>query len=262
MPDALIYCFLFLVGTVFGSFIDVLVSRTVSGKSFLFGRSECDSCHKTLSALDLIPLVSFLLLGGKCRYCKKEIPKRLFFIEFSVGLLFLSAYLLTALPAIPFTLLLLLLTLLVAIFVADVRFGIIPDQFLLSFGVFTLLFLIFQVGSFQQIAIQIGIHILAGIIAFLFFFSIFFVTKGKGMGFGDVKFSFFIGFLLSFTLMIASFYIAFLTGALISLILIVGKKKRFKGSTIPFGPFMVLGTIVSLLFETQVLHVMHIFFGI
>lgn len=82
------------------------------------------------------------------------------------------------------------------------------------------------------------------------------------MGFGDVKFSFFIGFLLSFTLMIASFYIAFLTGALISLILIVGKKKRLKGDTIPFGPFLVVGVIVSLLFEIQMIRVIQRFFGI
>lgn len=250
--------FLFAAGLVLGSFIDVMATRTVQGKNFLLSRSQCEACLKSIWPIDLIPLLSYVILKGKCRFCKSKISPRLFFIELLTGVLFVATFLLTptTLPAL--LVLLGIIVFLLAVLTADILYGIIPDQFLIALGFLSLLLFFIQGIPFGQLLI----HFLAGISVFLFFLAIFLVTRGKGMGFGDVKFSFFIGFLLSFPLVIASFYIAFLTGAVVSLILILGKKKRFKGSTIPFGPFMVLGTIVSLLFETQVLHVMHIFFGI
>lgn len=261
MPDFIIYIFLFLVGTVFGSFIDVVSSRTASGKSFLLSRSQCEKCLKDILPFDLIPLVSYLLLGGKCRFCSAKIPKRLFFIELGVGILFVIAYLFTSLPITSFVILLLILSLLTAIFISDFRFGIIPDQFLIALGFFSFIFLVLQGNSFLDTLSILGIHILAGLTAFAFFMAIFLITKGRGMGFGDVKFSFFIGFLLSFALMVGSLYVAFLTGAVVSLILILVRKKKFRGDTIPFGPFLVFGTICSLLFEMQILKIMREFFG-
>jgi len=254
--------FAFLAGAVIGSFLDVMVSRTVSGKSFLMSRSECDSCRKKLQILDLVPLLSYLLLHGSCRYCKAKIPRRLFYMELSTGLIFVITYFATGAHLLQLILLLLIISLLYAIFVADLRFGIIPDQFLIALGTVSLVFVASKVFILHE-GFQLFLpHFLTGMVAFGFFMGIFLLTRGKGMGFGDVKFSFFVGFLLSFPLTIASFYIAFLTGAFISLILIIGGKKRLKGGTIPFGPFMALGTVIALLFETQMLRVLQMFFGI
>lgn len=262
MPEFIILFFLFLVGTVFGSFIDVMSSRTASGKSFLMSRSQCQKCLKEIWPIDLIPLVSYLLLGGKCRFCKHKIPFRLFFIELLTGLLFMSAYLLTSLPPLTFVLLLLILSLFIAIFLSDMRFGVIPDQFLAALGFFSLFYVLLQGDTLMQGLTLIAMHVLAGFVAFGLFFAVFYLTRGRGMGFGDVKFSFLIGFLLSFKLMIVAFYIAFLTGAVISLILIVLGKKKIRGDTIPFGPFLVLGVTCTLLFEMQVIGIVRLFFGI
>lgn len=261
MPEFIIYIFLFITGTVFGSFVDVISSRTASGKSFLLARSQCEKCLKEIVPFDLIPLISYLLLGGKCRNCHAKIPKRLFFIELGMGVLFAAAYFLVNLPVLPFVILLLIFSLLTAIFISDFRFGIIPDQFLVALGAFSLLFLLLQGTGAKEALLLVFLHILAGLAAFAFFFIVFYLTRGRGMGFGDVKFSFFIGFLLSFTLMIGAFYIAFLTGAAVSIILILVRKKKLRGDTIPFGPFLVLGTVFSLLFEIQVISLIRQFFG-
>lgn len=130
---------------------------------------------------------------------------------------------------------------LLAIFVADLKYRIIPDQI-----VFTLIL----VSFFFQLAFAqntLGNHFLSGFISFLLFFLLFFITNGKGMGFGDVKFAFFMGLFLGFPKIIIAFYLAFLTGAFVSLILIVLGKKKMK-STVAFGPFLIFATVATLLF--------------
>jgi prepilin signal peptidase PulO-like enzyme (type II secretory pathway) len=92
------------------------------------------------------------------------------------------------------------------------------------------------------------IPLLSGFISFLFFLVLFLITRGKGMGLGDVKLSFAIGFLLGWPSTLIAQYVAFLTGAIVALILIIGRKKKFFGGTIPFGPFLAIGTMVGFLF--------------
>jgi prepilin signal peptidase PulO-like enzyme (type II secretory pathway) len=84
--------------------------------------------------------------------------------------------------------------------------------------------------------------------AFLFFLLLFLFTKGKGMGFGDVKFAFLMGLILGFPKIIVSLYVAFLTGAIVGCILIIWRKKRMSGSSIPFGPFLVVGTLIAIFY--------------
>jgi prepilin signal peptidase PulO-like enzyme (type II secretory pathway) len=128
---------------------------------------------------------------------------------------------------------------LVGIFFSDIEFGIIPDVLVASFmGVIFFFLTIYS----PHLLIN---HFLSGLILFLAFLSLFFVTKGRGMGFGDVKLSFAQGLFLGFPLVLVSVYLAFLTGALVSLILIAWGKKKFKKDTIPFGPFLTLSSIVT-----------------
>ena len=95
--------------------------------------------------------------------------------------------------------------------------------------------------------------------AIVFFLFLYFVTRGRGIGFGDVKFSFFMGFLLGYPKIVIALYVAFLTGALVGVILILGKKKGLK-SIVPFGPFLIAGTIVSLIWGDKILSLWRVFF--
>ncbi len=246
---------LFLIGLFFGSFLNVLIDRLPNDESIL-GRSHCEKCNHTLNWKDLIPLLSFAFLSGRCRYCHTSLSYQYPFLEIFTGIMFAGTFLFT-IYHIPFTngqwsmvngqLLslvyrLIIVSCLIVIFFADLKYKIIPDEILLVLGATIFVWLIFMSPS------QIIVHLFAGLVSFLFFLSIYLLTKGRGMGFGDVKFAFVIGLLLGFPGTLLALYIAFLTGGLVGIILILWKKKRMK-SEVAFGPFLVIGTFLSFFFS-------------
>lgn len=245
------FLLVFIICICLGSFLNVLIDRLSTGRSFISGRSYCEKCKKALTAFELLPLISYLVLHGKCRHCKAKIPFRLFVVEFITGVLGVFVlYLVTQdiinlVVAIP---LFFLLYSFFGIFVADIIYGIIPDfMVVLSF-----------VSSFSYVwllNLPLTNHVLSGVGTLAFFFFLYVITKGKGMGMGDVKLSFVLGFFLGFPLVIVSLYLAFLTGAVISIILVLWKKMRFFGGTIPFGPFLVASSVVSLFYGKEILSI-------
>jgi prepilin signal peptidase PulO-like enzyme (type II secretory pathway) len=241
--------FLFIFGIIFGSFLNVLIDRFSTGRSVVRGRSYCEHCKKTLSSVELIPLVSFLLQKGKCKHCKAKIPPRLFIVEFLIGVLFPLLYLYqqqTQLSPVSIIFLGIIIIFLIGIFFADITYGLIPDKMVIIILFSVVVYLL-------SINAPLLSHLMSAFGALLFFLTLFVVTKGKGMGFGDVKLSFVLGLLLGFPLIVLCLYLAFLTGAVVSIILVIWKKLRFFGGTIPFGPFLVIATIVSLFFGNQLL---------
>jgi len=138
-----------------------------------------------------------------------------------------------------FVLFLIISILLIAIFFIDFQQGIIPNSLVVLFTIVVLLLLVLYHQS------SILYYFLSGVGAFLFFLLIFLITKGKGMGFGDVKLVFPIGLFLGYPLIFVGLYSAFLTGAVVSIILILAGKKKFRGDSIPFGPFLVLGLFLA-----------------
>lgn len=267
----LFYFFIFLIGTAVGSFVGVVVDRVKSNEAIWKGRSHCDHCRHKLHWMDLIPLVSFLALKQKCRYCGEPLSWYFFMTELITGLTFLvtalaifqNSWFMIANPQY-LVLSLYYLTImgaLMAIFFADVRFGLIPFKFVgFALIVCVLWFLLLPSLQFspQEVAL-LGLQtnflnsLGAGFGASFFFFILFVLTKGRGMGFGDVVYAFLMGFLLGFPKIVLALYLAFVTGAVIALGLIAGHRKHFKGGTIPFGPFLVFGTIVSLLWGNQII---------
>lgn len=235
---------IFLVGIFFGSFLNVLIDRLPKGQPVLFDRSRCDSCGKVLKVTDLIPIVSWLALSGRCRYCRSPLSLYYPVVEITTGILFVFVFSFSVFPESIF--LLTIFSCLMVIFFADLKYGIIPDQILYPLAGASLLYLISINGQLLN-------HFLSGVAILLFFFALFRFTGGRGMGFGDVKLSFFLGFFLGWPNTILAVYVAFLTGALISIILIVLGKKKLKGDTIAFGPFLVIGTIVAYFFGNQIL---------
>lgn len=240
--------FLFIIGACLGSFINVVIDRLPRDENIFLGHSRCDSCKKKLKFYDLIPVFSYLFLRGKCRYCKKKIPSRVLLVEAASGLFFVALFLLAFVNWIVYALYCGIFLCLTAITFIDLDEGVIPDVLLIAFGIFSAVFVL---GS----PTSVFIHILTAVVSFVFFLTIFLITRGRGIGFGDVKYALVIGFLLSPIQLIIAFYTAFLTGAIISIILIVRGKKKLKGGSIAFGPFLSLGVIISLLFENQILQI-------
>lgn len=274
------YLLTFLFGTAIGSFLGVIVDRMVNGESILHGRSHCDHCKHKLSPLDLVPLFSFLLLKAKCRYCHKKLSWYYPLIEVVTGVSFVLAsytvfqFSTTLMANVQYYFVAVyycaLLSSLIAIFFIDLRYGLIPFK-LVIFALLITIFWYLLIPSlyFSSLEIQLlGLQtsflnvFLSALGAGLFFFLLFYFTKGRGMGFGDVVYAFLMGFTLGFPKVLLGLYIAFLTGAVISLLLIFLKKKKLKGSTIPFGPFLVLGTVISLLWGNMLIPQILHYFGL
>lgn len=242
-----------LFGLCVGSFLNVLIDRIVRSESVIKGRSYCESCKKDLQFLDLIPVISFVLLKGKCRYCKTQLSLYYPLVEITTGILFALVVLYFGISSIPLILYYLFLVFsLIAIFFTDLKYGIIPDKVLFPAILVSFVYLLLNTQ-------YLILNTISGVGSFLFFLLLFLITKGRGMGLGDVKYAFFMGLFLGFPKIISGLYVAFLTGALVSLILIIGGKKKFRGSTVPFGPFLVIGTLVGYIWGDKI---MKFLFGI
>ncbi len=242
---------LFFFGLVVGSFLNVLIDRLPRDEQIFKGRSYCESCKYKLSFSDLIPVLSFVLLQGKCRYCHSPLSYYYPIVEITTGLLFVLSF--VYLQQFFIVYYLFLISFLIVIFFTDLKYGIIPDKILFPAIIISFLFFVFtsEESWLRRLSLppsEVGGRLLAGAGAFLFFLFLFLVTKGRGMGFGDVKYVILMGLVLGFPNIVVGLYIAFLTGAIVSIILVLWGKKKLRGSTIPFGPFLVFGTIAAMFF--------------
>jgi len=228
--------FLFIIGLVFGSFITALTWRYPKGISIAKGRSICPNCRKQVSWRDNIPIVSYFLLGGKCRNCKVKISLRYPLIELAVGI----GFVLIGFQILP----LILFCLLEIIFVIDLENQMIPDSFIFV-GILLSLIINYQ-SPFTGL--------LAGFVCAIFLLLIFLFTKGHGMGLGDVKFAVLGGMIVGLPLFPIWLFVAFLTGAMVGIILILGKKMGLK-SKIAFGPFLVISIPITLLWGQKIIDI-------
>lgn len=245
------YVVIFIFGTVIGSFLNVLIDRIPRNESVVMSRSHCEHCRHILAWYDLIPVISYLQLGGKCRYCHKHIGYYYPIVELLTGTLFLltANYLLTdirvlaGLGVIPFIFsgyYYLLISCLIVIIFTDIKYGIIP---------FKIVAVVVIASIFYSVLTPLFLnHLLSGLAVFALFLALFLITRGRGLGFGDVVYAFMMGLVLGYPKIIVGLYVAFLTGAIVSLILVWTGKKKMKGDSIPFGPFLAAGTIIGLFY--------------
>lgn len=235
---------LFVLGLFVGSFLLVLADRLPREENVLVGRSHCESCDKPLAWYELVPVLSYVFQRGKCRSCHASLSVWYPLAELLTGLSFALLPLIYPLSS-PLLLLLLLavVSTQIVIIIADWKYGIIPFPMVIAGLLFALLWYLFLEPS------VLVSHLFVGGIVFGLFFLLFYVTGGKGIGFGDVVYAFFMGFFLGFPGIVIGLYLAFLTGAIVSLILVLLKRKKLRGDTIAFGPFLVLGTMLAFLFE-------------
>ena len=202
------------------------------------GRSYCDNCKKRLFWFDLIPLFSYIMLRGKCRFCKKRIDPQIFLVELVTALLFSSAILKFPIISLSLIYYLFVISILVALFFIDLNKGIIPDKLLIPAFIISFIYIFF----FQNLTN----NLLTSISIFIIFTAIYFLSKGRTIGFGDIKYLALLGLIFGFPNTILTIYLAFLTGGIVSLILVLWGKKKLRKDTIAFGPFLSLGGIITL----------------
>lgn len=256
----------FILGTIIGSFLNVVVLRYDTGKSIL-GRSGCLLCKRELKWFELIPIFSFIFQLGRCRNCKERILWQYPLVEFFTGIIFLgiflkfSDFLFTSILSL--TVLTLYLTIifsiLIVIFVYDIRHKIIPDGLSYTFTALAFAGMFFDFSLFQLTTPTL-LHMLSGPIFFLFFFSFWFISDGKWMGLGDGKLALGIGWFLGLSLGATAIVLSFWIGALISIVLMTIPLLNFKGkrltmkSEVPFGPFLIIGLLIVFFFNINILN--------
>ncbi len=244
-----IYFTLFFIGAALGSFLHVVTLRTLSGKSWTSGRSECDSCRKQLRWWELLPILSYLFLGGSCSRCHHSITPSHFLMELGCGVWSVLVYIffVGSSTLSPLFLLWWAVGLVAACLVlTDLKSYIIPEwtvAALFLFGVLRLLYLLRIMGSYAFWPVVTSI--LAALLATGFFYILWWSTKGRGMGFGDVKLVFVLGLLFSWQLFVVALYIAFISGAAVGIVIVLSGKLN-KKHIIPFGPFLILGSLIAL----------------
>ncbi|MDD5606320.1 MAG: prepilin peptidase [Candidatus Pacebacteria bacterium] len=241
----ILYFLIFIFGLIMGSFLNCVIFRLENKKGFIKGKSFCPHCLHSLSWKDLIPLLSFFLLKRKCRYCQKEISWQYPLVELSTASMFVWIFYFwqnQELLLSNLIFLLIIFSFLILIFIYDLKHMIIPDTLII---IPLLITFIYFLGK----NINLLNHFLAGLFSLLFFLLIVIISLGKGMGLGDVKLVFFLGFLLGYPNIIVALFLSFLIGAIIGIGLILNKKKQMK-SEVPFGPFLVIGTLIAYFWGT------------
>jgi prepilin signal peptidase PulO-like enzyme (type II secretory pathway) len=258
----LVIFFSFLFGLIIGSFINCVVYRLHANQSFSKGRSHCPKCHSQIAWYDNLPLISYLLLRGHCRSCRQPIAFQYPLVEFISGLLFvlvsLKIYPLINLGAVSvfyFFGYCLFSAIFLFIFIYDLKYYLIPDTVTLP-AIF--LALVFNIILYFFVPSSLGFwHYLAGyllgaIVGGGFFLLQFVISKGKWIGGGDIRLGFLIGLLLGWPYVLVAFSIAYITGALLGIVLIITKKKNMH-SAIPFGTFLTASSFVTLLYGSWIL---------
>ncbi len=254
-----------IFGLIIGSFLNVVIYRLHTGKS-LNDRSHCLSCGTTLRWYELVPVFSYIFLRGRCSNCHSFIPWRYTLVELLTSTLFVLAYLkFVDLPML--IILCLFLSVLVVGAVYDLYHMIIPDEVSFATTVLAFVLLFYQSwhGSGWGLLWE---GLLGSVVAFLFFFGLWFMSHGKWLGFGDAKLAVGLGALVGlggvFSLLVFSFWI----GAVLSLLFITLERitlhinRRFKSrprvrmkSEIPFAPFLILAFLLVYFTDWRVLDI-------
>ncbi|MCX7778911.1 MAG: prepilin peptidase [Patescibacteria group bacterium] len=250
--------FSFLFGLAIGSFLNCLIYR-LSQKKSLFGYSFCPACQHRLSFFDLIPLFSFLFLKGRCRYCQAKISWQYPLIELTTGALFLLASLklshqfLSIYPQFPisnfqFSIFLLrdwlFLTVMVFIFVYDLKYMLIEDTVVIpaTIVIFLLNLLLINSTTYHLTTLLLG-----GFFGFGFFLLQYLLTAKKGIGEGDLRLGLLLGLTFAWPKILVVLVISYLLGGFASLILLITHQKKLT-SKIPLGPFLAVGGVMTLFF--------------
>lgn len=250
-----------IFGLIIGSFLNVVILRLGTNKSF-GGRSGCMSCFNKLSWYELVPVFSFLGLLGRCKNCKSKISIQYPLVEIATGIVFAMLFIkfqdLLFLNTLSFSFTYayyaMMFSILIVVAVYDMRHKIIPDILSLVLGIlafFGLFFFDIYNDIFFYWHLPSFLEFCSGVFISAPFALLYFVSRGRWMGFGDAKLALSLGWLIGFPFALSGLVLSFWVGALAGIVLLVFSKKYGLKSEIPFAPYLVLGMFLIFIFELQ-----------
>ena len=244
-----------LFGSAIGSFLNVCIDRLPTGRSLLYPPSHCETCQHPLSPKDLIPVFSYLWLRRRCRYCQASIPRRPFWVEVSTGFLFAFTYWHYGL-SIDFAVIAFYGCLFIVLGVIDLEHELILDKIVYPAAVVALIISVFRPppGIIDVSLPWLGIvnSVIGGAIGFTLLLIPALIYP-KGMGWGDVKMAGLMGLIIGLRLILVALFMGVILGGLVAGALLLLKIKKRK-EAIPFGPFLSLATIATLLWGSDILN--------
>ena len=241
------FTFLFIFGAIIGSFLNVIILRTKESKNPFLGRSHCPKCNKKLSFWELIPILSFIFLRGRCIKCKSKISWQYPLLELVTAILFFIAgyfWIYTDNSILELVRNLIAISFLIVIFVYDLRWQLIPDRF--SLPAIVIIFLINIFLGVSYLDMISGALVVGG-----FFMLQFAVSKGRWIGGGDIRIGVLMGIILGLQWGLMALLLAYVVGAVFSIILILASRKKFD-SKIAFGTFLTLATVIVLFYGNEI----------
>lgn len=247
-----------LLGFAVGSFLNVCIDRLPSRKSLVSPPSHCDNCERRLSFVDLVPVVSYLLLRGRCRHCRAPIPRRVLLVEILTGVIFFLAYWRFGLSS-EFALTAFWGCIFLLVIFIDWEKQLILNRITYPAAVIALVILGFdsvfpEAGILGNLDLVPQPSVLSGIIGgaigFIFFMIVFLISRG-GIGMGDIKLAGLIGLVTGVPLFIVALLLGILLGGVVAIVILLLKKKGRK-DVIPYGTFLGIGPIVTLLWGSEI----------
>jgi leader peptidase (prepilin peptidase)/N-methyltransferase len=256
----IVLAFVFVVlGLLVGSFLNVVIDRLPAGLSLAYPPSHCSSCNKRLAVKDLIPVLSYTLLKGRCRYCGERITLRIPLVEAFSAMAFALLFIYLRLtPALALAIFYFCLLLVIA--VIDLEHQLILNWLVYPAAIIAIIISIIGTRlGFAQGMVHVWEHIViprisqAGIgfaIGFGIFLLIAVLSRG-GMGIGDVKMAALMGIMLGYPSVLVAIFLAIMAGGIVAIVLLAARKKGRKQG-IPFGPFLALGTMLALIWGSSI----------
>jgi prepilin signal peptidase PulO-like enzyme (type II secretory pathway) len=240
-----------ILGLVVGSFLNVCIDRLPQNKSIAYPPSHCEACQHKLAVKDLIPVFSYLRLRGRCRYCQTSIPQKLMWVELATAVIFALLYWHYGLSA-ELGVMAFYACLFIIIFVIDLEHSLILNKVVYPGMVAALLVALCPWPWFSEsIGMRVAYAALGGAAGFAIFLLIAIVSRG-GMGWGDVKLAALIGLATGFPLVFVAIIMAAILGGIVAVALMIAKKRN-RREMIPFGPFLALAAMVTLLWGSNIL---------
>ena len=251
---------MFIIGAILGSFYLVVGTRLPKGEIIITGRSRCDNCKETLKWYELIPIISYLIQGGKCRHCHKPIKIEHLIVEIVTGLLFLFGYFYFGMT-IKLGIFLVITSLALIIFISDFKYMIILDSPLIISTILLIILKYFEVGLKDTL-----ISILYGLVLFIFMYLIKLLGdkmfKRESLGGGDIKLSFIIGLTLGYYgIGLRMGLICIIFSTFLALPYAIASVHLKKKNELPYGPFLISALVVVSIFFDKFKNVL-IFFSI
>jgi leader peptidase (prepilin peptidase)/N-methyltransferase len=240
-----------ILGLVVGSFLNVCIDRLPQNKSIAYPPSHCEACQHKLAAKDLIPVFSYIRLRGHCRYCQASIPRRILWVELATAVIFALLCWHYGLSA-ELGVMIFYASLFIIIFVIDLEHSLILNKVVYPGIIVAFLLSLYPWPWFtESMGMRVAYAALGGAVGFAVFLLIALVSRG-GMGWGDVKLAALIGLATGFPLVFLAIIMAAILGGIVAVALMIAKK-RTRRQTIPFGPFLAVAAMVTLLWGSNIL---------